>query len=284
LRQPLPVPIASITQIPASNELWRFYEGHLVEDGQHEFCVVLDCDRNEADMVETMGFFGRRRSVPKKASVALEDVIPEPVLEGSKRVSAASKGQQLESEEEEEDDEEPTKAKKLKLDTRSQRGDLPLVLDACEAFFLSHALGCLLVKDQNGQELDLKSLWKRLFTAKTASHYVIYKHFRSKGWVVRDGAQFGSDFLLYKEGPPFFHASFSVLVDPRVHEDQGLSFRDLHCFNRVSESAAKQLLLASVAWPNGRDWQDLKAVEEASVSEVLFKRWIPNKEREKKGK
>ena len=38
----------------------------------------------------------------------------------------------------------------------------------------------------------------------------------TKGWVVRDGTKFGSDFLLYKHGPPFFHASYSVRLFRQV--------------------------------------------------------------------
>ena len=42
--------------------------------------------------------------------------------------------------------------------------------------------------------------------------YAVYHHFRAKGYVVKDGTKFGCDFLLYKEGPPFYHAQYSVRI------------------------------------------------------------------------
>jgi tRNA-splicing endonuclease subunit Sen2 len=36
--------------------------------------------------------------------------------------------------------------------------------------------------------------------------YVVYHHFRSLGWVVREGIKFCVDYLLYKRGPVFHHA------------------------------------------------------------------------------
>lgn len=47
--------------------------------------------------------------------------------------------------------------------------------------------------------------------------YAAYHHFRHKGWVVRPGSTMGVDFLLYKDGPPFTHSSFMVLI--RTNED-----------------------------------------------------------------
>ena len=50
--------------------------------------------------------------------------------------------------------------------------------------------------------------------------YVVYHHFRSLGWVVKSGTKFCVDFLLYKRGPVFSHAEFSVLVIPEYENEQ----------------------------------------------------------------
>ena len=37
-------------------------------------------------------------------------------------------------------------------------------------------------------------------------NYVLYHHYRSLGWVVKNGIKFCVDYLLYKRGPVFHHA------------------------------------------------------------------------------
>ncbi|WWD18169.1 hypothetical protein CI109_102618 [Kwoniella shandongensis] len=48
--------------------------------------------------------------------------------------------------------------------------------------------------------------------------YVAYHHFRSLGWVVKDGIKFCADWLLYRKGPVFSHSAFACIVIP-VYED-----------------------------------------------------------------
>ena len=110
--------------------------------------------------------------------------------------------------------------------------------------------------------------------------YLAYHHFRAKGWVVRSGTKFGSDFLLYKHGPPFYHSSYSVLVE-RVSKGT-LGRRELAGLNRVTESAAKELLLARVEEAEScSDWLDSPdCLRRMRLREVLVKRWVPSQERE----
>lgn len=37
-------------------------------------------------------------------------------------------------------------------------------------------------------------------------NYVFHHHYRSLGWVVKNGIKFCVDYLLYKRGPVFHHA------------------------------------------------------------------------------
>ncbi|KAJ2455271.1 tRNA splicing endonuclease subunit sen2 [Coemansia sp. RSA 2424] len=75
---------------------------------------------------------------------------------------------------------------------------------------------CLRVRDPQGIEYSYADLWA-LFCSVDRSpdfalKYAAYYYYRSKGWVVRSGLKFGSDFLLYSKGPAQSHAQYSVLV------------------------------------------------------------------------
>ena len=54
--QPFPVPIASLTDVPPSNAIWRWYRGKLDEDR-----IVVDEGEEDASNLSCMGFFGERR-------------------------------------------------------------------------------------------------------------------------------------------------------------------------------------------------------------------------------
>lgn len=64
---------------------------------------------------------------------------------------------------------------------------------------------------QSFPEADAECLWKRPdnpFLVK----YAVYHHFRSLGWVVKNGIKFCVDLLLYKKGPAFTHAEYVYLL------------------------------------------------------------------------
>ncbi|OCF32916.1 hypothetical protein I316_05553 [Kwoniella heveanensis BCC8398] len=50
--------------------------------------------------------------------------------------------------------------------------------------------------------------------------YVAYHHFRSIGWVVKDGIKFCCDWLLYRRGPVFSHSAFACVVIPVYNDPQ----------------------------------------------------------------
>ena len=59
-----------------------------------------------------------------------------------------------------------------------------------------------------------------LVVADFAHQYAVYHHFRAKGYVVKEGTKFGGDFLLYKEGPPFYHALYCVRIMHKVRKSK----------------------------------------------------------------
>ncbi|XP_076356597.1 tRNA-splicing endonuclease subunit Sen2-like isoform X2 [Tachypleus tridentatus] len=159
-----------------------------------------------------------------------------------------------------------------------------------EAFFLSYGLGCLLVADEKGKILDILTMWRRfceLSNKNFPAFYTVYHYFRSKGWVVKTGLKYGADFLLYKDGPPFYHASYSVLVvvvkegslreDSVKREDRYSTWASLAALNRVTLQVAK---------PNSIKEEDLQSptcISQFQVQEILMKRWVSSKEREEQG-
>ncbi|XP_032680622.1 tRNA-splicing endonuclease subunit Sen2 [Odontomachus brunneus] len=164
-----------------------------------------------------------------------------------------------------------------------------------ETFFLMFGLGCLQVIHFDGSLFDINNAWLYFCKEKTdfLQKYVVYHYYRSKGWVVKPGIKYGGDFLLYKEGPPFYHASYIVIVevvdadslilDPTV-STRSVTWTNLFGLERLSESAAKEILFAQVLWPSSVS-QDIsmtspEILSEFTVRELLWRRWNPKQHRE----
>jgi len=191
-----------------------------------------------------------------------------------------------------------------------------LVLAPYEAFFLAFGLGCLLVRDEQNQEMDIDALWSRFNEVNPdfAHQYAVYHHFRAKGYVVKEGTKFGGDFLLYKEGPPFYHALYCVKI---MHKNENVTWQFISGLNRVTESTAKELILAQISESEcceqtssstqaeksfaaktsaestseseeaekcpvkrRRISQNVHKLNHIKVEEMLIRRWVASKERE----
>nr|XP_033339788.1 tRNA-splicing endonuclease subunit Sen2 [Megalopta genalis] len=159
-----------------------------------------------------------------------------------------------------------------------------------ETFFLLYGLGCLNLIDFDSNLLDIDSAWRIFCKADKnfVQKYVVYHYFRSKGWVVKPGLKYGGDFLLYKQGPPFYHASYIVLVDvleaDSLIRDESKSmhkptWNNLFGLERLSETAAKEILFAQVLWPSSvlqtSNSLCVDSLSEFSVRELLWRRWNP---------
>ncbi|KAJ6624971.1 hypothetical protein B0H10DRAFT_2319418 [Mycena sp. CBHHK59/15] len=194
-----------------------------------------------------------------------------------------------------------------------------LQLTLSEAFFLLWNLDCLTVADPHTNELmTIQQIWIAFQTAHLTPpipfsprptpalqfdnpfliNYIVYHHFRSLGWIVRGGIKFCVDYMLYKRGPVFNHAEFSVVVCP-VYEDpadQEASSIDLHnaspfpwswlsTINRVNSQVYKTLILAYVTIPaRSRLSPDVlkspACLQNYSVREVTVRRFIPARMRD----
>ncbi|XP_069871691.1 tRNA-splicing endonuclease subunit Sen2-like [Dipodomys merriami] len=163
-----------------------------------------------------------------------------------------------------------------------------LQLSLEEAFFLAYALGCLSVHYEE-EPLTLVKLW-RAFTAVQPTFrttYMAYHHFRSKGWVPKVGLKYGTDLLLYRKGPPFYHASYSVIVELVDDCFEGaprrpFSWKSLAALSRVSASVSKELLLCYLVKPSTMTEEEMgspECMKRIKVQEVILSRWVSSRER-----
>ena len=75
LKQPLPIPIATLTDVKASDSIWRFYHGKLLDSNQdggakingNEIVMIVQ-DPQEAKYIYELGFFGLFGNTREKRS------------------------------------------------------------------------------------------------------------------------------------------------------------------------------------------------------------------------
>ncbi|SMN21637.1 similar to Saccharomyces cerevisiae YLR105C SEN2 Subunit of the tRNA splicing endonuclease, which is composed of Sen2p, Sen15p, Sen34p, and Sen54p [Maudiozyma saulgeensis] len=162
-----------------------------------------------------------------------------------------------------------------------------LELMPVETLFLSFALDVL---DVTPSDFIIKHCMDNSFDYTDELHklliqYSAYHHYRSHGWCVRSGIKFGSDYILYKRGPPFQHADFCVMV---LDSNCSKPYTWYSTMARVCGGANKTLLLCYVERINSkeqilqyiRQGHISKAFNSFTVGEVIYKRWVPGKNRD----
>jgi tRNA-splicing endonuclease subunit Sen2 len=214
----------------------------------------------------------------------------------------------------------PEKSNQLKLNKQGHHQTVAepenqehLQISPEEAFFLSYALGALQILDSNQNLMEITTLFQvcrqnSYFPPLSLDelspddpflvHYVVYHHFRSLGWVVRDGIKFSVDYLLYERGPVFKHAAFAVVIVPsytnsywsqqtkQTRTQKRKGSRDwswLHCVNRVQTQVVKTLVLAYVDIPPPSKVQgdDIGAIlRNYTIREFCVSRWSANRNRD----
>ncbi|XP_038052169.1 tRNA-splicing endonuclease subunit Sen2-like [Patiria miniata] len=163
-----------------------------------------------------------------------------------------------------------------------------------EAFFLSYGLGCLTVLDENKKALDLTEMWQAFCYRQRnfVASYVAYHYYRSKGWVPRDGLKYGAHYVLYKHGPPFYHGSYSVIIQMVTEGSWDssdtspvLTWPAVSGMDRITETVAKEVVFCYVIRPSDlsdQDMQSPRCIPRFKVQEILMKRWVSSRERDVK--
>ncbi|KAK3838800.1 MAG: hypothetical protein J3R72DRAFT_182018 [Linnemannia gamsii] len=226
-----------------------------------------------------------------------------------------------------------------------------LQLSLEEAFFLVFAVECIAVSSQtttpcnlsgshqNLSSLSIQECWLRFAEASVLRkssrssmslcmpeispdnpfiiRYAAYHHYRSQGWVVKDGLKYGTDYLLYKKGMVFGHSQFGVRVialksatevisSTIQHQSIGVSLPGLPtcllsstpgqfvshavhswqwllALNRVISQVQKSAILCHVIVPQviseGELSRPLTALPMYTIVEVGVKRFLPEKNR-----
>ncbi|KAG5835830.1 hypothetical protein ANANG_G00248170 [Anguilla anguilla] len=163
-----------------------------------------------------------------------------------------------------------------------------LQLSLEEAFFLVYALGCLSVY-YNEEPFTIIHLWKvfRSIQPNFETSYMAYHYFRCKGWVPKVGMKYGTDLMLYRKGPPFYHASYSVVVE-RVDDSfrgaalRPFSWRSLAALSRITGNVSKELMLCYIIRPSDMTEEELSSpecIKTIKVQEIIVSRWISSRER-----
>lgn len=77
------------------------------------------------------------------------------------------------------------------------------------------------------------------------SHYLVYKDLRIRGYIIKTGFKYGSDFRIYERGHALGdgHSNFLVKI---LSEEQEIKVRDFSSYVRVAHGVRKTLLLAVV--------------------------------------
>ncbi|XP_019501590.1 PREDICTED: tRNA-splicing endonuclease subunit Sen2 isoform X1 [Hipposideros armiger] len=163
-----------------------------------------------------------------------------------------------------------------------------LQLSLEEAFFLVYALGCLSIYYEK-EPLTIVKLWKVFTTVEPTfrTTYMAYHYFRSKGWVPKVGLKYGTDLLLYRKGPPFYHASYSVIIELVDDHFEGslrrpFSWKSLAALSRVSVNVSKELMLCYLIKPSTMTDEEMESPEcmkRIKVQEVILSRWVSSRER-----
>lgn len=73
--------------------------------------------------------------------------------------------------------------------------------------------------------------------------FIVYSQLREKGYVVRPGLKFGTDFAVYERGPGKDHAPFLVHVIP---QRKGVVPLDIVRAGRLATSVRKKFIIATV--------------------------------------
>lgn len=154
-----------------------------------------------------------------------------------------------------------------------------------EAFYMSHALQCLVILGGNGKPMSEMELWEYMKSKREAfpEFYKAYAHLRAKNWVVRSGTQYGVDFVAYRHHPALVHSEYGVLVLSEGNAgSNGARLRvwsDLQCSLRVCGSVAKTLLVLCIRGAGG-DASSPSCLEQYIVEERTIARWVPEQCRE----
>ncbi|CAH1736013.1 unnamed protein product [Aphis gossypii] len=152
-----------------------------------------------------------------------------------------------------------------------------------EAFFLCYTLECLEMRKENGSLMSVVECWKQFNGLKKnfPYYYAAYHYYRSKGWVVKPGQQYGGDYVLYKSSPTYYHSSYVVVISANGQNSELLpSWPSWYGCGRAIEAASKDLLICTVLGPEYEE-EMLIDLSQYTINDIIVRRWVPSQNRKK---
>jgi tRNA-intron endonuclease len=123
--------------------------------------------------------------------------------------------------------------------------DKPLELSLIECVYLTQQKRLNVWRHDSDTALSVEDLlqlgseWSDEFR----DRYFVYSQLREKGYIVRPGLKFGTDFAVYERGPGKDHAPFLVHVIP---QRKGVVPLDIVRAGRLATSVRKKFIIATV--------------------------------------
>ncbi len=123
--------------------------------------------------------------------------------------------------------------------------DKPLELSLLESAFLTREKKLHVLDTTGDHILNLDEILtlglKR--SEEFKDQYLVYAQLRERGYIVRPGLKFGTDFAVYEKGPGLDHAPFLVHVIP---QKKGVVPLDIVRAGRLATSVRKRFIIATV--------------------------------------
>ena len=119
-----------------------------------------------------------------------------------------------------------------------------LELSLVEALYLQEK-NKIKIHTTDDKPVSNDELYEIIHQKKLYSKYLVYKDLRFRGYVIKTGFKYGSDYRIYERGsgPGDEHSSKLVKI---LSEEQSIKALDFSSYIRVSHGVRKSLLLAVV--------------------------------------
>ena len=145
--------------------------------------------------------------------------------------------------------EENRNQKAISLNQKSSFGRLDedvLELSIIEAFYLMEK-GRLNIYEniKSDKKLEPNYIRNKIKEDGAYAKYLVYKDLKDRGYIIKTGFKYGSEFRLYERGkaPGEEHSHYLVKI---IHESHTVNALDFASYVRVSHGVKKSLLLAVV--------------------------------------
>jgi len=123
--------------------------------------------------------------------------------------------------------------------------DKPLELSLLECAYLTKTGRAKVLDPKDDHILTLDEILElgRKISDDFNDRFLVYSQLRERGYVVRPGLKFGTDFAVYEKGPGLDHAPFLVHVIP---QKDGVVPLDIVRAGRLATSVRKRFIIATV--------------------------------------